>query len=32
LDIINSYFSTFDPSDINKVMGGNTQRFYHLNE
>lgn len=32
LDIITSYFSNFSPSDINKVMGLNTQRFYHLNE
>ena len=31
-DIVKSYFSTFNPSDINKVMGWNTQRFYHLNE
>lgn len=31
-DIVKTYFSTFDPSDINKVMGWNTQRFYHLNE
>ena len=30
-DIVKSYFSTFNPSDINKVMGWNTQRFYHLN-
>ena len=32
LDIVKSYFSTFNPSDFNKVMGRNTQRFYHLNE
>lgn len=32
LDIIRSYFSTFNPLDINKVMGWNTQRFYHLND
>ena len=31
-DIVKTYFSTFNPSDINKVMGWNTQRFYHLNE
>lgn len=31
-DIVKAYFSTFNPSDINKVMGWNTQRFYHLNE
>jgi L-fuconolactonase len=31
-DIVKSYFSTFKPSDFNKVMGRNTQRFYHLNE
>ena len=31
-DIVKSYFSTFNPSDINEVMGWNTQRFYHLNE
>ena len=31
-DIVKSYFSCFNPSDIKKVMGGNTQRFYHLNE
>lgn len=32
LDIIRSYFSTFNLSDINKVMGLNTQCFYHLND
>ncbi len=31
-DIVKTYFSTFNSSDINKVMGWNTQRFYHLNE
>ncbi len=31
-DIVKTYFSTFNPSDINKVMGWNTKRFYHLNE
>ncbi|MDP5089093.1 MAG: amidohydrolase family protein, partial [Saprospiraceae bacterium] len=30
-DIVKTYFSTFNPSDINKVMGWNTQHFYHLN-
>ena len=30
-DIVKTYFSTFNSSDINKVMGWNTQRFYHLN-
>lgn len=32
LDIVKSYFSSFHPEEINKVMGLNTKHFYHLNE
>lgn len=32
LDVITSYFSTFNQTERDKVMGVNTQNFYHLNE